>query len=85
MDYIPLEKPVAELEQKIEELRRMATSQAINLDVEINDLEHKAQILRKQLFSNLTAYESTQLLFNRPFGLKILYLEAGTCRLSFFG
>ena len=61
MDYIPLEKPVAELEQKIEELRRMATSQAINLDVEINDLEHKAQILRKQLFSNLTAYESTQL------------------------
>ena len=61
MDYIPLEKPVAELEAKIEELRRMATSQAINLDIEIDDLEAKAQVLRRELFSRLTPYEATQL------------------------
>ena len=80
MDYIPLEKPVAELEQKIEELRRMATSQAINLDVEINDLEHKAQILRKQLFSNLTAYESTQLSRHprRPNSLELINAMCST-------
>lgn len=61
MEYIPLEKPVAELEMKIEELRRMASSQAINLDAEISELEVKAQKLRTEVFARLTPYESTQL------------------------
>ena len=39
MEYIPLEKPIADLETKIDELRRMATVQSINLDQEIHDLE----------------------------------------------
>lgn len=61
MEYIPFEKPLAELELKIDELRRLASAQAINLDQEIGDLQEKAQKLRHQMFSNLTAYEATQL------------------------
>ncbi len=61
MEYIPLEKPVADLELKIDELRRMAAVQAVNLDDEIKELEVKAQKLRREMFSRLSAYETTQL------------------------
>jgi acetyl-CoA carboxylase carboxyl transferase subunit alpha len=61
MDYIPLEKPLADLEHKIDELRRMATVQAINLGPEIKKLEERAQKLRQEMFARLTAYETTQL------------------------
>ncbi len=61
MEYIPLEKPIADLELKIDELRRMAAVQAVNLDDEIKELEVKAQKLRKEMFSRLSAYETTQL------------------------
>jgi acetyl-CoA carboxylase carboxyl transferase subunit alpha len=61
MDYIPLEKPIADLEHKIDELRRMASVQAVSLDDEIGELEGKAQKLRKEMFARLGAYETTQL------------------------
>ena len=61
MEYIPLEKPVADLEAKIDELRRMVTVQSVNLDDEIGELEQRAQTLRREMFSRLTAYETTQL------------------------
>ena len=61
MEYIPLEKPIADLEVKIEELKRLAASQAINLDGEIEELETKAKHLRHELFSKLTPHEIAQL------------------------
>ena len=48
MEYIPLEKPIAELEIKIEELQTMAKAQAVNLDHQIFELRAKAQRLRKK-------------------------------------
>ncbi|MFK7825101.1 MAG: acetyl-CoA carboxylase carboxyltransferase subunit alpha [Oligoflexales bacterium] len=74
MDYIPFEKPIAELEIQIEELRRMAVTQAINLDSEIRELEIKASCLRDQMFANLTPYETTQLSRHprRPNSLEII-------------
>ncbi|MCB9228576.1 MAG: acetyl-CoA carboxylase carboxyltransferase subunit alpha [Deltaproteobacteria bacterium] len=61
MDYIPFEKPIAELEIQIEELRRMARTQAINLDKEVQELESKALKLRRQMFASLKPYEATQI------------------------
>lgn len=61
MDYIPFEKPIAELEIQIEELRRMAATQAINLDHEVLELEEKAAHLRQQMFTTLSPYETTQI------------------------
>ena len=61
MDYIPLEKPIVELETQIQELRRLSADQAIDLGTEIQDLEEKADSLREKIFSTLTPYEITQL------------------------
>jgi acetyl-CoA carboxylase carboxyl transferase subunit alpha len=61
MDYIPFEQPLAELEMRIDELRRMSLTQAINLNSEIKDLETLSDQLRDTMFSKLTAYEITQL------------------------
>jgi acetyl-CoA carboxylase carboxyl transferase subunit alpha len=61
MEYIPFEKPLAELEMRIEEVRRMAVTQAVDITQEVSELEDHATRLRSQLFGNLTAYEATQL------------------------
>jgi acetyl-CoA carboxylase carboxyl transferase subunit alpha len=61
MEYIPLEKPLADLEHKIDELRRMAAVQAVDLGPEIKRLEDRAQKLRREMFARLSAYETTQL------------------------
>lgn len=61
MEYIPLERPIADLELKIDGLQRLATAKAMNLDVEIDELSRKARVLRDEIFSNLTPYEMVQL------------------------
>jgi acetyl-CoA carboxylase carboxyl transferase subunit alpha len=74
MDYIPLEKPIADLEVKIGELKRLAISQSINLDNEISELELKAEGLKRQLFANLSSHEIAQLSRHpkRPTSLDII-------------
>lgn len=74
MDYIPLERPIQDLDNKIDELKRLAASQAINLDSEIKELQDKAVKLRKDLFSNLSNYERVQLSRhpNRPNSLELI-------------
>ena len=61
MQYIPLEKPIAELEDKILELKRLASAQAINLDHEIEKLETRCHNVRDELFSNLSPYQTAQI------------------------
>ena len=41
LDYLDFEQPIAELQAKIEELRRVGTSQDINLSEEVAKLEKK--------------------------------------------
>jgi acetyl-CoA carboxylase carboxyl transferase subunit alpha len=60
-EAIQLEKPIVELELRIEELRRVSATQMINLDHEIAELASKARALRHEIFSNLSAYETTQM------------------------
>ncbi len=61
MEYIPLEKPIADLEAKIDELRREAGRSAVDLSREICELEAQAKVLRREMFARLTPYETTQL------------------------
>jgi acetyl-CoA carboxylase carboxyl transferase subunit alpha len=61
MDVIPFEKPLVDLENRIDELRRIAASQLRNVDGELAELESKAKTIRQQIFSNLSPYESTQI------------------------
>lgn len=52
---------MVELDIQIDEFRRMAASQALNLDREIEELESRASSLREKMFASLTPYETVQL------------------------
>ena len=59
--YLDFEKPVAELEAKVEELRAVAeTGSAVSVGDEINRLEVKAAIALKELYADLTPWQKTQ-------------------------
>ncbi len=59
--YLEFEKPIEELELKIEELRRISIGSDLDLDGEIQKLEKKAHGLRETIYSRLTRWEKTQL------------------------
>ena len=59
--YLDFEKPVAELEAKVEELRAMGeTGNAVSVTDEISRLEVKAALALKELYGELTPWQKTQ-------------------------
>ena len=59
--YLDFEKPVAELEAKVEELRAMGeTGNAVAIGEEISRLESKASLALKELYADLTPWQKTQ-------------------------
>ena len=58
-NYLDFEKPVAELENKIEELKHLADGKDMNITTEIKKLEKKAMTLRADIFSRLTPWQKT--------------------------
>jgi acetyl-CoA carboxylase carboxyl transferase subunit alpha len=59
--YLDFEKPVAELEAKLEELRGVAASgEPVSVSDEIGRLESKAKETLSDLYSNLTPWQKTQ-------------------------
>jgi len=61
LDYLDFEQPIAELEEKIDELRRVGTGQNINISDEIAKLKEKNKALTKSIFSNLNAQQIVQI------------------------
>jgi acetyl-CoA carboxylase carboxyl transferase subunit alpha len=51
---LDFEKPIAELERQIDELKRLAGDTAINVDDEIAPLERKLADMRLEIYRNLT-------------------------------
>jgi acetyl-CoA carboxylase carboxyl transferase subunit alpha len=59
--YLDFEKPVAELEAKIEELRALqGNGESIAIGDEINRIEGKAALALKELYGALTPWQKTQ-------------------------
>ncbi len=59
--YLDFEKPIAELEGKVEELRHLAAQgAAVNVDDEVTRLETKAAQLLRETYSKLTPWQKTQ-------------------------
>ncbi|MDH4273845.1 MAG: acetyl-CoA carboxylase carboxyl transferase subunit alpha [Gammaproteobacteria bacterium] len=75
LNFLEFERPIAELEAKIEELRYVGSDAEINLSEEIHRLEQKGQTLMKTLYSSLTAWQISQLARHpqRPYTLD--YIE----------
>jgi acetyl-CoA carboxylase carboxyl transferase subunit alpha len=61
MQYWDFERPIVELENKIEELRNFSQTKNIDLSREINNLEEKLKNLKKEIYSNLTASQKVQI------------------------
>lgn len=61
LDYLDFEQPIAELQQKIEELRFVADGSEVNLNEEINRLEGKRRGLTEQIFSKLSTWQVAQM------------------------
>ncbi|MES1925174.1 acetyl-CoA carboxylase carboxyltransferase subunit alpha [Salinisphaera sp. T31B1] len=61
LDYLDFEQPIAELQQKIEELRFVADGSEVNLNEEITRLEAKRRNLTEQIFSKLSTWQTAQM------------------------
>lgn len=75
-EYLDFEKPIAELEKKIEELTLFTSNGSIDLEDEILKLHKKADQLRAEIYSRLTPWQKSQISRhpNRPYTLD--YIEA---------
>jgi acetyl-CoA carboxylase carboxyl transferase subunit alpha len=57
--FLEFEKPIAELEGKIEELRHLSNADDINIAEEVTKLQGKAEKLLRQTYGKLTAWQKT--------------------------
>jgi len=75
-EYLDFEKPIAELEKKIEELTLFTSNGGIDLEEEILKLQKKSDQLLTEIYSRLTPWQKVQISrhANRPYTLD--YIEA---------
>ncbi len=69
--WLDFEKPVLELEQKIQELRASAEERGMSAGGELDELERKAEEMRREIYANLTRYQRVQIARHprRPYSL----------------
>jgi acetyl-CoA carboxylase carboxyl transferase subunit alpha len=58
---LDFEKPIAELEQTLEDLRKQSEEQKIDLSTQITAIEAKLEATRKEVFTTLTPWQRVQL------------------------
>jgi acetyl-CoA carboxylase carboxyl transferase subunit alpha len=71
MNSLDFEKPIIELEKRIQELKGFVSEKKIDLSSEIKRLEEKLERLKKDTYGNLTAWQKVQLARHpqRPYSL----------------
>ncbi len=75
MNFLDFERPIADLEAKIEELRHLIGDSELNIGDEISRLEEKSSSLTESIFSSLSVWQVAQLARHpqRPYTLD--YIE----------
>jgi acetyl-CoA carboxylase carboxyl transferase subunit alpha len=75
-NYLNFEKPIIELEAKIEELRQLSSRDGLNHVDEIHKLEKKLEQQQKSIYTHLTPWQKTQLARHtkRPYPLDYISL-----------
>lgn len=73
-NILEFEKPIIELEQKIEEMRKLSDS--FDISNEISKLEKKINELRNSVYKNLSRWQIVQIARHpeRPYSLDFIYL-----------
>jgi acetyl-CoA carboxylase carboxyl transferase subunit alpha len=73
---LEFEKPILELETKIQELKQFAQVEKVDFSAEIARLERKVTRLQEEIFANLTPWQRTQIARhpNRPYGMDYIRL-----------
>ena len=61
LNFLEFEQPIAELEEKIKELRLVGNDAEINISEEIAKLEQKSRELTAYIFKNLSSWQIVQL------------------------
>ncbi|MEW6008617.1 MAG: acetyl-CoA carboxylase carboxyltransferase subunit alpha [Candidatus Omnitrophota bacterium] len=61
MNGLDFEKPIVELERKIEELKKFGSEKKVDLTSEIKKLEDKLDKLKEEVYANLTAWQRVQI------------------------
>lgn len=61
MAGLDFEKPITELEKKIQELKSFTENKKIDLSSEVKHLEEKLEGLKKDIYSNLTPWQRVQI------------------------
>jgi acetyl-CoA carboxylase carboxyl transferase subunit alpha len=74
--WLDFEKPILELEHKIQELRESAQERGMEAEGELAELERKADLMRREVYANLTRYQRVQIARHpkRPYTLDYLQL-----------
>ncbi|MFH1568312.1 MAG: acetyl-CoA carboxylase carboxyltransferase subunit alpha [Gemmatimonadota bacterium] len=69
--YLDFERPVVELERRIEELKAQAQSDGLDLSGELRTLEERAEQLRQEVYTNLSRWQRVQISRHpqRPYAL----------------
>lgn len=75
-DTLEFERPIIELETKIQELRSLAGTKGMDVTRELESLETQADRVREEVYSNLTAWQRVQLARHprRPYTLDYIRL-----------
>lgn len=60
LTYLDFEKPIAELQTRIAELRETAEAGAIDIDAEVGRLQAKSDRLLRETYARLTPWQKTQ-------------------------
>lgn len=74
--YLDFEQPIAELEAKIQELRRLGDDTEVNINEEIERLEVKCRELTETVFASLTPWQVAQLARHRLRPYTLDYVES---------
>lgn len=68
---LDFEQPIAELEEKLDDLQKQSGSHDIDFEKEVAQMQEKLETLRRSIYSNLTAWQRVQIARHtaRPFFL----------------
>ncbi len=74
--YLDFEKPIADLESKIEELRHLSSEGEVNIADEVQRLQEKVQRLLTQTYDKLTPWQKAQVARHQKHPHALAYINA---------